>query len=364
MALPTLVKDYEVNANNTIAADNTIDAGTNSHRDRRNLMLAIHDALIAAGTSDVGPTPGGPITAWTVTQSSDGTTADTNDNWNSAITDLIWNTSGNAHSWCVFQQTGLATNFQVCIDLLQTSNGNDGSEITVEISPGGFNTDGTTTTRPTPTTTNDSVQILDTDWWGSGSNGGAGRAFVWNMWRTEDGEVTYVVIYHADNALGLWVFAKPQNPSGSWDGTQFVCCVEGDNSNTVEAPTIVNFYDNARLYTYRADRLSVAADPAVTTVNTFNQTTLYMTAATFGGGPFGQELTTTNDITGEYAVGAIGLASIEPGFVGRMGSMFDIYWGQDVLGQPADNYPSGGSKIWVQFASIIFPWDGAAPVTT
>jgi hypothetical protein len=264
----------------------------------------------------------------------------------------------------VFEQTGIDTNFQVCIDLLQTSNGNDGAEITVEIAPGGFNTDGTLTVRPTPTTTNGSTTILDTDWWGAGPNGGIGYAFVWNMWRTEDGEVTYITILHADNTIGFWVFAVPQNPSASWDGVPFVACVEGDNSTTTEAPTIANFYDSAKLYTYRANRLSVGSDSSVATVNDFNQTVLYMSADTFGSGPFAQELTTDNDLTSEYAIGAIGLVSLEPAFVGRMGSMFDIYWGQEVLGQPADNYPSGGSKTWVQFAAIVFPWDGAAPVTT
>jgi len=364
MALPTLVKDWQVIANQTVAGDNSLD-GTNAHRDRRNVLLGIKEQMIAtAQVSDIGPTPGGAINNWTVKRSSDGSSAASSDLWSPGgvpdNTKLVWNTAGNAHAWIVLEQTGIATNFQICFDLIQSSNTSDGGQMTVVASPGGFDlTTGSTTARPTPTTADDEVNIINVDYWGTGTSGGA-QAMVWNMWITEDGEATYLVILYADATIGFMVFAKPQDPATGWDGTQFVVGVGGSTSLTTDIPTIELWYDSAnttpKLFTLRDDRISTA--------NVYNRTQLYFTADTFGGGPMTQELTIANDVTGEYALGTVGLASTEPGFRGKMGSMFDLYWGQGVLGQPADNYPSGGSKTWVQFADIVFPWDGAIPVTT
>jgi hypothetical protein len=355
MALPTLVKDYQVIANQTIAGDATIDSGTNSHRDRRNLMMAIKNQLVASGTSDVGPTPGGAITPWVVEYSCDGSTAgsagDNVDRWTDANTDLIWNTSGNAHSWMVLSQAGLG--IEICIDLIQNSNSNDGAELIFVVSAGAGFTGGSTTARPTAT---DELWLRDTNAWGSGANGGGAHDYVWHMWRSEDGEATALVIHYADNPLGFWYFGAPQSPSSGWSGTQFIATVMGENSDTTQVLNPDDFYLAASMRTYRSNRLSTA--------NPYNITTLYLSADTFGGGDFMGEFTVDNDITGEYALGVMGLVSLESNFRGRMGSVFDLYWGQNVLGQPFDTYPSGGAKNWVQFGAFVFPWDGATPVTT
>lgn len=368
MALPTLVKNYELTSNQNVTGDSNLDAGgpsgaCNSTRDRRNLLLALKNQLIAAGNSNIGPASGGAVTAWSVSQSCGGNgggalTVSASDNW-SINTDLVFNTSGNNHSWIVLKQTGIATNFEICIDLLQGSNSDDGAEIEIYVSPNdtfGSGSAGTTSARPTAT---DELMLADnanSDGW-SGVGSVIARTWKWNMWRAEDGSVTYIVYFLADVPLCFWIFATPQSPSSGWDGVDFVAAVQSNGqSDTGNALTYALWYDVANLRTYRADRISTA--------NAFNETSLYMTADTFGGGPFGQELTVANQITGEYALGDIGLLSTDPSFVGKMGTMFDLYWGQDVLGNPADNYPSGGSKTWVQFQDFVFGWDGSTPVTT
>jgi hypothetical protein len=355
MALPTLVKDYEVVTNQAVAADNTIDAGTNAHRDRRNLLLNIKDQMIAAGTSNVGTTTGGSITAWTVTQSCNGTAVNSSgDNW-STNTDLQWDTSGNTHSWIVLQQTGISSNFQVCFDLVQNNNTDDGGGIGCYVAPAGYNTDGTTSSRPTPSTTDGELALRVGALWGGGSTGGAGRAFSWNMWRSEDGEVTWVVIFYADNPVGCWMFCSPQNPSSGWSGVQFVASVLGEDDG-LQTTNINDWYDTPALRTWRSNRISTA--------DSFNITELYMSCDTFGGGPISEVLTVANQISGEYALSPVGLVCIDPGFTGRMGTMYDLYWGQDALGNPVDNYPSGGSKTFIQIGELVFPWDGSTPVTS
>lgn len=354
MALPTLVKDWEIIENQTVTGDATVDSGTNAHRDRRNLLLAIKNQLVAAGTSDVGPTPGGSVTAWSVTQSCNGSAVNSSgDNWSTNL-DLVWDLSGNTHSWIVLQQTGVDTSFQICIDCLQNSNSNDGAEILVAVAPGGYNTDGTTSSRPTPSTTDGELVVQDINQW-SGSDAGGARDFVWHMWRSEDGSCTHIVIHYADNPITWWFFCTPQNPSSGWSGTQFVSGALGANDGG-SVLQYADWYDLAQAYTWRSNRISTA--------DSNNRTAIYFSATTFEFGPFGQELTVPNDITGEYVLGDIGCVSLESNFRGKMGSMFDVYWGQNVLGLPADNYPSGGAKNWVQFGALVFPWDGAAPITT
>jgi len=368
MTLPTLVKNYHLVSNQNVTGDANLDAGgpsgaCNSTRDRRALMLALKDQLIAAEVSNIGPGGFGAVTPWTVTQSCGGNNggalaANASDNW-VINTDLVFNTSGNGHAWTVLQQTGIAATFQVCIDLQQSSNAEDGAEIEVWVSQSaGFGSlaAGTTSARPTATDELMLVSPAVFDGW-AGANTITARTWKWNMWRAEDGSVTYICYFLADVPLCLWVFAKPESPATGWSGTQFVAAVRSNGkTDSGNAMIYEVWYDATGLKTYRADRISTA--------NPYNETNIYMTADTFGGGPFGQELTVANDVTGEYAIGKIGLASVEPGFIGRWGTMYDLYWGQTVLGNPFDTYPSGGTKTWVQFQDFILGWDGSTPVTT
>lgn len=353
MAFPgTPVKDYEIIVNQTVTGNNAID-GTNAHEDRRQLLMDIKDQLVAAGTSNVGPSTGGMITPWVVEYSCDGITAgsagDNVDRWGT-VASLQWDTTGNAHGWMILSNTGVG--IEICFDLIQNSDSSDGAYMTVVVSAGAGFTGGSTTARPTAT---DELSILapSTVGWGSGTAGGNARDFVWDMWRTEDGEVTYVIIWYNNFPIGFWNFSKPQNPKAAWTGTQFVAAIMGTGEGA--QTEIADWYDIDNLRTYRADRISTA--------NTFNITNLYMTADTFSLGPFAQELTTTNDVSGDYAAGPIGLVCDQSRFVGRQGELFDLVWGQEVLGNPVDYYPSGASKAWIQIGDLIFPWEGSAAVT-
>ena len=372
MALPTLVKNWDTNFNNNVAGDADLDAGgpsgaCNSTRDRRQLLLAIKDAMIAAGTSNIGPSSGGATTAWVVEYScggsngaalAAGTAGDNVDRW-TINTDLPFNSSGNAHAWMVLSQAGMG-GLEFLIDCQEGSTGDDGAEIQAYISPSAGFTGGTTTVRPTAT---DESRLADNSgqagW--SGAISAIARTWKWNVWREESGEALYVLYFLADVPIGFWVISKPQSPATSWSGVQYVAMFYANGqSDTNQATNYSDFYDVANLRTYRSDRAFLPTD----TGYTGNITNLYITADTFGFGPFGQELTVANDVTGEYALGAMGIASTEPGFVGKWGSLFDLYWGQNTLGAPFDTYPSGGGKNWAQFRAIVFPWDGSTPVTT
>lgn len=369
MALPTLSQNYELTSNQSITGDADLDPGgpsgaCNSTRDRRNLLLAIKNQMIAAGNSNIGPSSGSAVTAWSVYYScggnnggslAAGTAGDGVDRWD-INTDLVFETSGNDHSWIVLEQDGIATNFQICIECQQGGNGDDGAEIEIWVSPSAQFSGGSTSARPTAS---DELMLrtntLNDGWSGAATN--SARTWKWNMWRAEDGSVTYVLYFLNDVPLAFWIFAQPQSPVSGWSGTQFVAAVFSvSQADTNSVLTIEHWYDADNLRTYRANRISTA-DP-------YNLTSMYLTADTFGGQPFTQQLTIANDVSGEYALGTMGIASTDGGFVGRMGTMYDIYWGQDPLGSPVDTFPSGGSKTWVQFGDFVFGWDGSTPVTS
>ena len=54
---------------------------------------------------------------WSHVASCDSLVVSTSVNKWDSKTDLVWNTSGNAHSWIVIQNNVIATGLQICIDL-------------------------------------------------------------------------------------------------------------------------------------------------------------------------------------------------------------------------------------------------------
>lgn len=102
MAMPTPSKTYYALANKALADVSTVANAANSylHAFLKTLKGQNH------GTYTAGPTGAPPASSyWTVTLSSNGTTASAADNFNNTYTAGEWlsNTAGNAHSWFVLQ---------------------------------------------------------------------------------------------------------------------------------------------------------------------------------------------------------------------------------------------------------------------
>jgi len=375
MTLPTLTKNWLVTTNQNVTGDSNVDSGgpsgaCNSARDRRNMLLAIKNQLITGGTSNVGPGPFGATTNWTVRYScggnnggslAAGTPGDAVDRW-VLNTDIVWNTTGAARSWMVLRNTTIGTyGIELLIDCRQNSNGDEGATFDVYVaivqSDSTGYTGGSTTARPTaPGTNNDEeVQLRDGEGW-AGNTNLAARTFKWNTWQAEDGTVTYIVIYHNNVCMSQWMIGKPQNPATGWTEPQFFAGIRGVISDADNANFMNDWYDVAQMYTWRADRISTA--------DAFNRTFIYLTADGFGGNAFNRQFTVPNDISGEYPLGVIGLASQSSNFIGRQGEIPDVYWGLETVGSvPVSTYPSGGSKTWVAFGAFTFPWDGSTPLT-
>ena len=128
MALPTLEKTYDFQVNRTYS--DVADVANQKQ------VFETKDAItsLASGT-------------WVVKASSDGTIADTNDNWG-AYTDLNYATTGSAHSWIILQNT--ASNIELCFDCNTTFTTSENTRMIVAPT-GGFSTVGLVTTDiPTP----------------------------------------------------------------------------------------------------------------------------------------------------------------------------------------------------------------------
>lgn len=90
----------------------------------------------------------------------------------------------------------------------------------------------------------------------------------------------------------------------------------------------------------------------------------FMTQETHGQGSLPVAVTSTttpNDITSEYPLMPVGLYSNCADATGRHGYIADLYWGSENyagVGAAGTSYPSDGSRLWVQFGSLVFPWNG------
>jgi len=335
MANPSVQKTWQFNLNGLALLDNTLSG--NAHFDRRKTMLAIKNALKGFGTQP-----------WTVTESSDSATATGNtDKWIDEG-DLVWrdDDTGSAFSWIVLRQTAISTTFELLITCEQDSNVNDGAQIGAWVAQAGF-MGGTTTARPMAT---DERQIRDSTafgHWGTGGNGGTGLNIRWNVMQSTDGECTRVLFFMNNINTGLWFFEKPANPNSNWT-TPYVASIQGDNNVTTEQATYAKYYDNA----FGDSR--------------FNGTDiqLYLSGEGFNSAAIGEQLTAPNQLDGNFIASEIGLCSRTSTVMGRIGEVFDLWWG--FTSQETGRYfPSdASSKAFVQVRDMIFPWDGSTLIGT
>ncbi len=352
MPLPVLAKTWQFSLNNRVFADS---GGRTDNEDfgndQRNLFYGIKEAMknfasnpwVTVGSSDF------------VASNMTGTDLITD-----PITDLRCSQIGlaQAHSWWVGEQVNVGGSGLSVLFNHECANGGDGGTFDVFISEVGFGvanggTDGSITARPTAT---DEVQINSGNTfgiegnWGSGDSATGGRNVMFNVMQSTDGECTRVVTLINNNPVGFWFFDTIQNPVVGW-GEKFVCGVlQNGNSNSDRTPD----YDvlntgTARLRSIRTGlggvRLYMTGEGLTSNSDMIGEQTLLQRGV--------------NQINQEFHLSPPGVASLQSGFRGRHGQMFDLWWAPE-LRPDGSAYPSGASPLqFVQFGDLIFPWDGA-----
>jgi len=192
--------------------------GTNSTT-LRNAMWELKSFLI-----------GFALNPWVVKGSGNGAGSaamDNTDRW-VAPANVIGNTAGNAHSWIVLRQTGIASNFELCIDMTSTVM----SSATIVISPSAGFSGGSNTARPTAT--DEIVLVNSTAWSDSGSTD---NDCLVNAQMSSDGQCTRLFMVRQNLCLMFVVLEKPADTSNLWINPSYGQWLGGSSESTVCAAT-------------------------------------------------------------------------------------------------------------------------------
>lgn len=324
MPLPTLQKTWQFSVNQTVTPQGSLTATA------RRVMRTLKNLLIGFGTLP-----------WTVRGSCDSVAAgmDQVDRWDSD-TDLVWAVSGAAHSWIVLRQTGIATNFEVCIDL-NSSTAGQGS-IVVSFSAG-F-TGGTTTNRPTAT--DESVVVSATNLMSN-----LDAQYQIHTMQSTDGECTRISIWRAGtNNCTFALFDKPNNPVTGWTNPSVSFWLAQTTTIAASYASLGNIATTALGRGRGVSNMNMACtgegDP--------DGSLFIASDATIGG--------IANQLNSEWSMFPMGVCSLTTNNVGRHGSLFDIWW-KPIGISDADTLPNdAANRDFVALGSIILPWTGDATI--
>lgn len=328
MALPTVEKTWQYNVNQVDAV------GASALENSQKLMYRIKATLVGFATNP-----------WTVLASSNGTVANASDNW-ASFNDILFRAGAGTRSWIVLKQTGLASNFQIMISCA-ASTSPTGRYAQIVASPSaGFTGLASTSADPTATdqyVVNYQSNASDRRWFDV--QGAAFQSVVHGMQST-DGEKTRIVIGIAGNSRGLWLFDKISSPVAGM--TNPVACFVGASSGSGSALTAANF----------SSTLPGQGSDGSTAINYF------MTSEGFSASGLVTTFfaTNPNQISNEWPISAIGVASTTATKTGRHGRLSDIWFGSTAPTiTDGSTYPSGVSRTFVHFGHIVFPWNGSTP---
>ncbi len=189
---------------------------------------------------------------WTVRSSSNGTTADTSDNWATSA-DVVTGLAGSG-SWIVFRSPvgWIPSSEQIDLIFYVNDNAAPFQQAPIRICPSGYNTDGTTAALPTPigseTTVLTSPNFNIIPWTVKTS----GR---WNSWYTSKGDVMFGVKQAGRRFFQHFMFLSG-NVDGDGGGKGAQRWVYGARtSSTTDA--LVNPYSGINWRSSRIDKTAV-----------------------------------------------------------------------------------------------------------
>ena len=326
MALPALDKTWQFNVNNIQRTTGT------ALGDNQKLVRALKNALIGFGLS-----------AWTVRGSSNSAAfgLDNVDRW-LADANLVWANAGTNHSWIVLKNTNLGANVEVCIDLRSTTP----SRIDVVMSYAAPFAGGSLTARPTAAGDEVSLTLSATSGYayhGLGDN----TTFdcVWHVMHSTDGQSTRLFVCKYDNTCAMWAnFSKVKNPSTGWTVPVVGCWLDAGTNKNTGNPQFVALNDYAWQYGRQAP----------------TQISMFCTSEGIIASMIGEARYSYNDISNEWSLTPVGLASETANVRGRHGTLYDLYWGS-IYRQPGDSWPNDNTRQFIQIGHLVVPWNGTIP---
>jgi hypothetical protein len=311
MALPSLERTWQYNVNQQVAP-------TSLTVDLQNLMYLIKASLVGFISSP-----------WTVVSSSDGTSNfGASDYW-SDYTKLVWTSAGSNHSWIVLQQTGVASTFQILIDLSNYTQLN----CNILMSFAGF-TGGSLTAAPTAS---DSVTILSNSSWiyyQSSVN------TILDVWMDSTGKSTRVVILAGSTVRSMF-FIEYLADSPLTNKAVGVC-----KSSSGEV-TLGSFQGSA----YWAGRYSSINFTGYTCSEAYGTTNSQSPVVNQASGSI-------SNFSGAYPISPLSVFSATGGATGRAGRLVDMWAGSSSIAT-GSTYPAAGLAL-IQLNQFVLPWDGVS----
>lgn len=376
MTLPTIEKNWRFQH---LPVGGTGD-GTNDYKDfLLKLKRMLTNYYPSAWRDETGAFNTAPL-ACTVAGSSNAVVADTNDNWNSA-SDIVRGEPGNAKSWIVFGFPGINTNAQLCF----VYNANTYGSLYYYPEAGtygagflfsqtaGFNIAAATpSVAPIGNSANiDTVQL----WMRKVGSPGTARQLLgelptttsWSGWlhamRSTDGSCNRIVFYYNGVPLFFFILDTPKQPfvtstPNTWnvDDVPWFGAVLSANT-TIENVLLMSnspgywINNQSGLYT----RLCSTVNPTARTIinpkigcESYN-----------GNTPLTSGFNIESEIDATYPLQPMSLISIDSGYRGRLGFIFDM-WNVNPNLLEGDSFPADGSQQFMVMGDFAFPWDRQA----
>lgn len=355
MAVPVVQHTWQHSLNNAISSDGT-QSGNDGTKDRRDLIFGIVDKLRNGGTFTV---------PWLVRQSCNAAAVNASgDNW-STVADVLWDTSGNTHSWIVLENTALG--IFLIIDLLQGA-AQDGAVLEMGVSKTNP-TGGTTTAAPTSTDTmpliNTGLGSTEASAWGAASETGTsvGHAWVYHVQMTNDGLSTHVLIWYNNIPIGTWILELPAGSPTAW-ANGVVCVFLADTSETLDPVLNAEWLEKAQTYNmfmYHSPRLT--SDSGGTSRDAPTAPILNSIDSGFDGLSPVLFNSSAHPLTGDYQVQPFWWGSNAGGVRGVYGRARDKWVCNDAAGTSGDTAPTA-QPDYFRHGSLIVVWDGSTTPQT
>lgn len=325
MTLPTLSKTWQMNVNQTVTAQGSGNA--TAARIMRTLKNLLKGFALNPWTCSGSSNAGGSLAVPTGAAALDGV-----DRWTTDADIAITSTSAR-HSWIVLRQDGIASHYELCLDLLNAGNA---VTIAIVISPGATFTGGSATARPTAT---DELVLFGNTIWLDGQN----TQHQINVWQSTDGQCTRVIIYDAASTVcTFWLFDKPQNPVSGWNKPSVSIAFGNNLSSAISYSSLATNIANMQGFGTTPLRVQLTGEGSDTN---------FLANTTSIG-------TIINDFDSNWSIFPIGFISSTIANRGRLGNLFDLWWKPSGVAD-GDTFPNdSANRQFVAFACLLFPWTG------
>lgn len=372
MGLPTVTKTWQFTVNQTRYWNGDV-------WDRRWVPLTIKNWLVANG--------------WTVRRSSNSASVANSDLW-STISNLVHH-YGDANasylkSWIVLRAPAA---MGATYDLMLTCGTVNGTSATscgtllIKVCQGGYNLDGNTYTYPTAAGTDQPICRYGST--ASGVHGGrygvgrhdVGYTYRLHMMRTSDQKQYRIIICCNGYAQGIWIFERLDTVEAPtvWTEPIVACVAAIGNINTTDNNGETNndpFVAGAVQFSSALQAGWCKSNIGRAFINS-QAVGIYFSSEYISGDSLAVQYGVRNELTGKWPIYPVGVAVGDVGRRGHQGMMTDMWVGGSGIwnqgsGNPhwgvldGETYPEDGSRKFVQFGNLIFPWTGSAasPVST